>query len=336
MPPPNFMNRKKEWGDDDDEEEYETPVDDKTGIKQKVRTTVNNKGQKVRTTTTVRVFEKKIRIPKRVLARRNLPKFGDALEGNVNVTIVSRELVSIEHPDDQLDGDDDPNLGGALSSFVLKQQERALEREHDIEGLLNSENFDEEAFRSKLGQNKSDVAKEDDSKPTAGGKYVPPSARGGVSSSDARSGRSAGGSGLENAFKNTSDRDHENTLRVSNLTKAVTEEDLKALFGRFGRIHRVSLPRIEVKEGGRIVKEPRGFAYVAFVNHEDAEKAMERLQGHGYDHLILKLEWAKPPSKENAGTSGGLSGGYVSGYGTKLAQDTTEQVSYASNLTANR
>jgi len=313
----------------------QTPVDEKTGIKQKVHTSLNDKGQKVRTTTTVRVFEKKIRIPRRVLARRNLPKFGDATDGNVNVTIVSRELVSIEHPDDQLDGDEDTNLGGALASFALKQQERALEREHDIEGLLNSENFDENACMSKLGQNKTDVAKEDDSKPTLGGKYVPPSARGGVASSDARTARS-GGSGLENAFKNTSDRDHENTLRVSNLTKAVTEEDLKALFGRFGRIHRVSLPRIEVKEGGRIVKEPRGFAYVAFVNHEDAEKAMERLQGHGYDHLILKLEWAKPPSKENAGTSGGLSSGYVSGYGTKLAQDTTEQVMYASNLTGNR
>ena len=33
---------------------------------------------------------------------------------------------------------------------------------------------------------------------------------------------------------------------------------------------------------------------------------------------------------------GGLSGGFTSGYGKALAQDTKERVSYASNLTQNR
>ena len=32
-------------------------------------------------------------------------------------------------------------------------------------------------------------------------------------------------------------------------------------------------------EGGRTIKEPRGFAYIAFVNKHEAEMAMERLQG---------------------------------------------------------
>ena len=45
------------------------------------------------------------------------------------------------------------------------------------------------------------------------------------------------------------------------------------------------------------MKEPRGFAYIAFVRHQDAEDALNGLQGHGYDHLILKLEWAKPPKE---------------------------------------
>ncbi|RYY70071.1 hypothetical protein EON63_22980, partial [archaeon] len=142
----------------------------------------------------------------------------------------------------------------------------------------------------------------------------------------------------------------ETTLRVSNLTKAVTEDDLRDLFGRygvqcmvygqslmmyfassstfnpsnhyfipcirFGRIARISLPR-------DAEKVPRGFAYIAYDMRRDAEKAMEVsyrnlysnltyaiyhipytiqvLQGYGYDHLIIKLEWAKP----NQGGGGG-------------------------------
>jgi len=37
----------------------------------------------------------------------------------------------------------------------------------------------------------------------------------------------------------------------------------------------------------------RGFAFVSFVRHDDAARAIAKLSGHGYDHLILHLEWAK-------------------------------------------
>lgn len=40
--------------------------------------------------------------------------------------------------------------------------------------------------------------------------------------------------------------------------------------------------------------QSRGFAFVSFFQKSDAESAMQALQGYGYDHLILKLEWAKP------------------------------------------
>jgi translation initiation factor 3 subunit G len=43
---------------------------------------------------------------------------------------------------------------------------------------------------------------------------------------------------------------------------------------------------------------------------------------YGYDHLILKIEWAKPSTKDASGAgSNGLSGGFVSGYGKALPQD---------------
>ena len=59
---------------------------------------------------------------------------------------------------------------------------------------------------------------------------------------------------------------------------------------------------------------------------------MNALQGYGYDHLILKIEWAKPSTKSD-GDPGSSGTQFRSGYGKALAQDTTEKVSYASNLT---
>merc|ERR1712216_1041543 len=101
------------------------------------------------------------------------------------------------------------------------------------------------------------------------------------------------------------------------------------LFERFGRIFRIYLAK------DRETGESRGFAFVSFSRREDAERAMNALQGYGYDHLILKIEWAKPSNKE--GTGGGGGGGDIgsqgttfrSGYGKALAQDTKEKVSFA-------
>lgn len=284
------------WGDEDEEEENETQTDS-NGIKERIKFSVNAKGQKVKTTVKIKVKEAKTRVPLRVLERKNLPRFGDAKVGEENVTLPSRDFVSMEHPDDQINEDaDDPGLAKTLANFISKQAERGMARDHDLEGLLEEEK----------GPLDVDVVMKSDNP----GKYVPPGAKGGSSTME-REGQ-------------------ENTLRVSNLTKAVTEDDLRELFERFGRIHRISLPRIE-KDG---VKEPRGFAYIAFVNREDAEKALDKLQGYGYDHLIIKLEWAKP-TKDSGGGGGGLSGGYMSGYGKQLVQDTKEKVYYASNLTGN-
>ncbi|KAL1375313.1 hypothetical protein pipiens_004697 [Culex pipiens pipiens] len=38
----------------------------------------------------------------------------------------------------------------------------------------------------------------------------------------------------------------------------------------------------------------KGFAYVHFKSRRDAATAIELLNGHGYDHLILNVEWSKP------------------------------------------
>lgn len=263
----------------------------------------------VKTVTKIKVRENKTRVPLRVFDRKNLPRFGEAKLGEETVTLHSVDFVSMEHPDDQQEEDaDDPTLSKTLANFMNKQAETNLRRENDY-------SLDDDNAPSGGDAGDGDKA----------GKYVAPGSRAGASSM---------GGGFDSG---KSDKDGtENTIRVSNLTKAVTEDDLRELFERFGFIHRVSLPKIERYDETlkMTIKEPRGFAYIAYANHEDAEKAMNRLQGYGYDHLIIKLEWAKPT--KDGGGGGGGERNFMSGYGKQLAQDTTDKVYYASNLTGNR
>jgi len=293
---------QQRWADEEEEEDVQVQSSVNC-VQERVKMSTNSKGQTVKTTMKVRVKEWKLRVPLRVDARKNLPRFGDAKIGEENVTLPSRDFVSLEHPDDSINEDtDDPTLAKTLANFISKQQERGIARDHDMDLL-----FDEDGGDTEPATPSATVEK-----------YVAPGARGDISS------------GNDFGFKDKNAADGtENTLRVSNLSKAVTEDDLRDLFERFGRIHRISLPKIE-KDG---VKEPRGFAYVAFARHEDAAEALRRLQGHGYDHLIIKLEWAKPTKGDGGGGGGGSQ--YMSGYGKQLVQDTKEKVYYASNLTGN-
>lgn len=78
------------------------------------------------------------------------------------------------------------------------------------------------------------------------------------------------------------------TLRISNISEDTQENDLYELCLPFGQVSRVYL----VKD--RQYQTSRGFAFVSYHAQEDAERAMAHLSGYGYDHLILKVEWAKP------------------------------------------
>ena len=46
----------------------------------------------------------------------------------------------------------------------------------------------------------------------------------------------------------------------------------------------------------RETHQSRGFAFINFFAREDAQKAIDKLDGHGYDHLILSDTWANPSS----------------------------------------
>jgi hypothetical protein len=45
----------------------------------------------------------------------------------------------------------------------------------------------------------------------------------------------------------------------------------------------------------------RSFAFIDFYNHDDAAKAIEELNGTGFDSLILNVDWARKSSSSSRG-----------------------------------
>jgi len=109
-----------------------------------------------------------------------------------------------------------------------------------------------------------------------GGKYIPPSQRGG-----ARGAGETMGTG----------RDDTCSVRISNLAESTRERDLQELCERFGDVARVFLCT------DRRTGASKGFAFVNFRRKSDAEQCVAGLNGHPYDHVILCVEWAKPSEK---------------------------------------
>jgi len=105
--------------------------------------------------------------------------------------------------------------------------------------------------------------------------YVPPSLRG--------KGEDGKGKG-----KGDFAAQQEASLRITNLSEDVREGDLQDLFGQVGRLQRVYLAKDQTTGASR------GFAFVTYYTREDAQKAIDRMNGHGYDNLILQVQFAKP------------------------------------------
>ena len=106
------------------------------------------------------------------------------------------------------------------------------------------------------------------------GKYVPPSIR--------NPGSRPSGPGMPGS------RDDLPTLRVTNISEDTQENDLRELFGVFGRVARVYVGRDRETGAGK------GFAFVSFEDRNVAQKAMEKVNGKGYDNLILSVQWSQP------------------------------------------
>lgn len=71
------------------------------------------------------------------------------------------------------------------------------------------------------------------------------------------------------------------------VSEMAEEQELRDMFERFGRVTRVFLAKD--RETGRA----KGFAFISFADRTDAERACGKMDGFGFKHLILKVEFAK-------------------------------------------
>lgn len=92
-------------------------------------------------------------------------------------------------------------------------------------------------------------------------------------------------------YRSNEAQNRECTVRVTNLSEEVNESELSALFGKVGQIVRMYLAKHKETQNSK------GFAFITYSKREEAKKAIEKLNRHGFENLLLSVEWAKPSNK---------------------------------------
>ena len=252
---------------------------DKDGIKTIVEYKLDN-GQKTKVTKKVRVTKKEMRTSKGVLQRRNLSKFGEAVGLNAEqerTTMSMTEDIFLERVKTSKDNTRKDESFDQLQALATT---KALLRMSGISGKPDGPAFGaSKAYKvpASVRRGPGERPPDEDGPGSAMGKlgsggYVPPSLR-------------AGASGVGETMRTRRD---ENSVRVTNLSEDTKEQDLVELFGPFGSISRIYIAY------DRETRESRGFAFINFVRRDDAQRAINKLDGYGYDSLILRVEWAAP------------------------------------------
>jgi hypothetical protein len=107
----------------------------------------------------------------------------------------------------------------------------------------------------------------------------------------------------------------ENKLYVGNLSFQTTDDQLTQIFAEFGQVTRASV--VTDRETGR----SRGFAFVEMATSEEANAAMEALNGQMIEGRTVTVNIARPreggPRRSfgGGGGGGGFGGGGGGGFG---------------------
>jgi RNA recognition motif-containing protein len=91
-------------------------------------------------------------------------------------------------------------------------------------------------------------------------------------------------------------------LYVGNLGYSVTSDELHELFEQYGQVKSAQV--LIDRESGR----SRGFGFVEMENHEEADAAIQNLDGNDYQNRRLTVNEARPRTP-----GGGGGGGYAGG-----------------------
>ncbi|KAM7494868.1 hypothetical protein LguiB_029477 [Lonicera macranthoides] len=280
---------KLRWGElDEDDGEYldflpppkQIIGPDENGIKKVIEYKFRDDGNKVRITTPTRVRKlTKARLGKWAIERRSWPKFGNAVHEDVGsrLTMVSTEEILLGRPrapgskpeESGVAGDSLAQIGKGGGAVLMVCRTCGKKGDHWTSRCPYKDLAPQmEAFVDKPTTLDSVMASS-----STKGAYVPPSM----------------GAGAERPVgSDMRRRNEENSVRVTNLSEDTREADLHELFRTFGPMSRVYVA-IDQKTG-----VSRGFGFVNFMNKEDAERAIMKLNGYGYDNLILRVEWTTP------------------------------------------
>src|SRR5271168_3946786 len=96
-------------------------------------------------------------------------------------------------------------------------------------------------------------------------------------------------------------------LYVGNLSYDTTDSDLQTMFGAHGTVQSAQV--IMDRDTGR----SKGFGFVEMGSDQEAQAAIQALNGHEHDGRALTVNEARP--REDRGGGGGSRGGYGGGGG---------------------
>ena len=105
-------------------------------------------------------------------------------------------------------------------------------------------------------------------------------------------------------------------IYVGNLSRQVSDSELKDIFAEFGEVTKVNIIM------DKFTGESRGFGFVEMANDEEAEKAIAELNGKDVQGRTITVSVAKPRTDRPrtggfGGRSGGNGGGAGGGYGSR-------------------
>ncbi|XP_023342635.1 serine/arginine-rich splicing factor 2 [Eurytemora carolleeae] len=91
------------------------------------------------------------------------------------------------------------------------------------------------------------------------------------------------------------------SLKVDGLSHRTNLEDLESLFDKYGKVGDVYIPK------DYRTKENRGFGFVRYFNKDDAEDAIDALDGRKFDGRELSVQYARydRPDRDYGGGRGG-------------------------------
>ncbi|KAF7794017.1 hypothetical protein EIP86_005145 [Pleurotus ostreatoroseus] len=299
---------KTSWADDVDELVTEKGEDyvDENGVRTTIEYSVNDEGKKVKITRKIKRVLQKSLVDHTVAERQHWAKFGQE-KGNKagpdRATTTVGEAVMLKLSAGNKSSEPEPSAEQTVKANLARAGAgkvvcRLCKGDHftakcpykdSLPGLDGAGGFPKILARScilivlhtetPLGGDEFPAPEAAAPAPGggSGGKYVPPSMRAGGRGPGEAMGRPGGGM-----------RDDLPTLRVTNISEDTQEQDLRDLFGAFGRVARVYVGRDRETGAGK------GFAFVSFEERAVAQRAMEKMHGRGYDNLILSVQWSQP------------------------------------------